>query len=78
MNKNKILHYDFLKKLLYLSYIHEICLFGSRARSDYSENSDIDLAILCSSATQFGWRHIIDIVQEADTLLKISNVMQKI
>lgn len=74
MTKNQILHYKFLKELVKLHYIDEIWLFGSRARDDYKDNSDIDLAILCSKATNSQWMNIVGIIEEADTLLKIDCV----
>ena len=51
-----------------------IYLFGSRARGDAHERSDIDLAIVCPSADIKDWLQVIDIVDEADTLLKIDCV----
>ncbi|HLD95206.1 MAG TPA: HI0074 family nucleotidyltransferase substrate-binding subunit [Alphaproteobacteria bacterium] len=65
------LHYQFLEKLKSLDFIEEIWLFGSRARGDYHERSDIDLAIVCPKATGFDWMKITDIIEDADTLLKI-------
>lgn len=66
--------YAFFKKLTELSCIEEIWLFGSRARGDYRERSDIDLAILCPKATEQEWRQILDCIEEADTLLHIDCV----
>lgn len=48
-----------------------IYLFGSRARGDEQAKSDIDLAILCPHASERDWLNIVDIVDKADTLLKI-------
>lgn len=36
-------------------FIDEICLFGSRARGDNKERSDIDLAIVCPRASDTDW-----------------------
>jgi nucleotidyltransferase substrate binding protein (TIGR01987 family) len=65
------LNYKFLKKLQELSFIDEIWLFGSRARGDHGDRSDIDIAILCPKATESDWRMIEDIINNADTLLKV-------
>ena len=63
------LHYHFLDKLKALPFIEEIWLFGSRARGDHQERSDIDLAILC--ADESDWFKVTNILENADTLLKI-------
>lgn len=69
MNNN--LDYEFIEKLKKLQYIEEIWLFGSRARGDNRDKSDIDIAIISSSATAKEWDFIVDIIENADTLLKI-------
>ncbi len=51
-----------------------IYLYGSRARGDHSPRSDIDLAILCPSASQREWLKILEIIEESDTLLQIDCV----
>ena len=68
---NTLLSYHFLEKLKKLSFVEEIWLFGSRARGDYEERSDIDLAIVCPKATHADWLKVMKIVDEPDTLLKI-------
>jgi len=65
------LEYNFLKKLQDLPYIEAIWLFGSRARGDNRERSDIDLAIVCPNASDADWLKIMELIEEADTLLKI-------
>ncbi|MFN8832744.1 MAG: nucleotidyltransferase domain-containing protein, partial [Alphaproteobacteria bacterium] len=40
-------------------------------RGDNREKSDIDIAILCPNATDVDWRKVTDIIEDADTLLKI-------
>ena len=45
--------------------VDKLILFGSRARGDYKERSDIDLAFIGGDASRF----IIDIVEETNTLL---------
>jgi predicted nucleotidyltransferase len=66
--------YKFLKKLALLPYVEEIWLYGSRAREDNRERSDIDIAIICPSATDADWHVILSIVDTADTLLNIDCV----
>ena len=51
-----------------------IYIYGSRARGDHSPRSDIDLAILCPSASQKDWLKILEIIEESDTLLQIDCV----
>ncbi len=50
--------YDFYHKLRSLSFIQAIWLYGSRARGDNSLTSDIDLAIVCPSASQSEWEMV--------------------
>lgn len=66
-----VTHYGFFKQLTELPFVEEIWLFGSRARGDQQERSDIDLAIVCPTATNADWRKVNNIIDEADTLLKI-------
>lgn len=69
---NKEIHqYTFIEQLRKLSFVEEIWLFGSRARGDNNERSDIDLAILCPKAKDSDWLEIMNIVEKADTLLKV-------
>ena len=49
----------------------KIILFGSRVRKDNIERADIDLAILCPKANDKDWLDIVDIIENADTLLHI-------
>lgn len=62
---------EFIKDLSRLNFVEEILLYGSRARGDHEERSDIDIAIRCSMANDKEWLTTLDIVDEADTLLKI-------
>ena len=66
--------YQFLEKLKRIQIIKRIILFGSRARGDSRLRSDIDLAIDCPGANDNDWHHILDIVEQADTLLNIDCV----
>ncbi len=69
-----IINYHFFEKLCALPFIDAIFLYGSRARGDHKERSDIDLAIVCPSATSDDWLTVLDIIEDADTLLKIDCV----
>lgn len=66
-----IKNYEFYYKLRTLPFVDEIWLFGSRAKGLDLERSDIDLAILCPSATLEEWQKLRKIIDHADTLLKI-------
>ncbi len=63
--------YKFLDKLKQLDFIDEIWLFGSRARENHRDRSDIDLAIICPRASRSDWSKVLDIISEPDTLLHI-------
>lgn len=63
--------YHFIQQIAKLPFVDAIYLFGSRARGDHRERSDIDLAILCPKATEIDWQTIVNIVDDADTLLPI-------
>ena len=57
-----------------MSFIDEIWLFGSRARGDNNERSDIDIAIICPNSNDSDWAEVLNIIENADTLLKIDCV----
>jgi nucleotidyltransferase substrate binding protein (TIGR01987 family) len=68
----KDLHaWTFIDRLKELPFVEGIWLFGSRARGDATQRSDIDLAIVCPTATQVEWAEILAIQATADTLLKL-------
>lgn len=69
-----IIKYTFIDKLKNLSFVEAIWLFGSRARGDNQTRSDIDLAIICPNATDSDWLRLIDIIENADTLLKVDYI----
>ena len=71
MQHLNITQYNFFKRLSTLDYVEKIELYGSRARGDNFERSDIDLAIYCPKATDRQWYDLLDIIDEADTLLHI-------
>jgi uncharacterized protein len=59
------------KQLRRLPAVKKIVLFGSRARGDHDDRSDIDLAVVCPGASPDEWARIWDVVDEAPTLLRI-------
>lgn len=63
--------YKFIDQIKDLSFVEKVLLFGSRARNTQQSRSDIDLAIICPKATKDQWREVLNIVDQADTLLKI-------
>jgi uncharacterized protein len=65
------LPYRFIERLKALPFVEAIYLYGSRARGDHSPRSDIDLALLCPSALRKDWLKVLEIIEEADTLLQI-------
>lgn len=70
MNNNKLygLKKDVLSSLIETATIYnieKIALFGSRARGDYKDRSDIDIAVYGGNTEEFG----IDIEEKVPTLL---------
>ncbi|MGD9153657.1 MAG: nucleotidyltransferase domain-containing protein [Gammaproteobacteria bacterium] len=65
---------DIVKRLKGFQSIDKIVLFGSRARDDAEERSDIDIAILCPNATAREWLDVCEIVENTKTLLEIDVV----
>ena len=56
--------YDFVSQLAALPFVEAIWLFGSRARGDHRERSDIDLAIECPGACEAQWQQVLAIIDE--------------
>lgn len=69
-----ITNYNFFHKITELPFVEKIWLYGSRARGDFKERSDIDLAIEYPQASVIEWFDLLDIIENADTLLKIDCV----
>lgn len=63
--------YRFFQQLTLLPFIEKIMLFGSRAKGTHDSRSDIDLAVKCPLATESDWNGVMEIIENADTLLKI-------
>lgn len=70
-NLKQIKNYKFISDIKKLPFVQKIILFGSRARGTEQPKSDIDLAIVCNKITTMQWQQVLDIIEEADTLLKI-------
>ncbi|MGQ0664797.1 MAG: nucleotidyltransferase domain-containing protein [Pseudomonadota bacterium] len=71
MSRRPVSEYRFLHDLEALPFVEAIYLFGSRARRDNAERADIDLAVLCPTASARDWQRVLDVIEAADTLLKI-------
>lgn len=74
MNLDELINKQFYKQLTGLPYVDKIILYGSRARGDFQPRSDIDLAVYCPEASIQDWQTILNIIDEADTLLAIDCV----
>ena len=61
--------YRFFKELIALPYVEAVYLTGSRARGDYDERSDLDLAICCPLATDEEWKQLVNIARFNDEIL---------
>lgn len=72
--KSEFQKYLFIKQIKQLPFVNQVLLYGSRARGTNQSRSNIDLAIICPKATEQDWFKILDIVDEADTLLTIDCV----
>jgi predicted nucleotidyltransferase len=51
-----------------------VILFGSRARGDAEQRSDVDLAVEAPSLSGREWLRLLDMAEAADTLLSIDLV----
>jgi len=61
-------------ELARIECVRRAVLFGSRARGDNRERSDIDVAIEAPEATAGEWSDIVETVDSAPTLLRLDVV----
>ena len=61
---------DEIIQIAKLNHVEKVILFGSRARGDYKERSDIDLAFSGGNSSEF----ILTVDEETSTLLKFGVV----
>jgi predicted nucleotidyltransferase len=54
-----------------LPLISKIILFGSRARGDHDERSDLDIAIAMKKSDKVVWHQVLAVIDELPTLLKV-------
>lgn len=67
-----ITSYGFFVKLRALPFVEAIYLYGSRARGDHDDWSDIDLAVSCPNATREQWDEVRDAVATEELLVPIT------
>lgn len=72
--QDELSKYKFLKKLKQFPPVEKIYLFGSRVDENHPLRADIDLSIVCPQASIRDWNAIMEIVENADTLLEIDCV----
>jgi predicted nucleotidyltransferase len=66
----------FFKNLTELPFVEKIILYGSRARGDNRERSDIDMAMVCPTASETDWQKVLSIIDDEEiwlTMLKDRN-----
>jgi predicted nucleotidyltransferase len=63
-----------VRSLAGIPEVEAVLLFGSRARGDNDERSDVDLAVRCPSADAIAWDRIVERLESARTLLEIDVV----
>ncbi len=69
--RTDITSYQFFQRLKALPFVEAIYLYGSRARGEADEWSDIDLAIATPSADASHWAQVLDIVESPDILVPV-------
>ena len=75
--------YDKIKKVIENNKEYKIVLFGSRARGDYKETSDIDLAVLNGISRDEQYRimneiDLLDIIYKIDIVFVDFNTKQEL
>ena len=54
--------------------VTRVILFGSRARGDHASRSDVDLAVDTIADDPQAWNEVLELVEQAQTLLPIDLV----
>ena len=75
--------YEKVKKVIDENKQYKIVLFGSRARGDYKETSDIDLAVLSEISREEQYKIIneidlLDIIYKVDIVFVDSNTKEEL
>jgi len=63
-----------VRDLQIFPFIDGIFIFGSRTQPKHAKFADVDLAISCPHANVYEWQKILDIIDNANTLLRIDCV----
>lgn len=66
--------YRFWREIAALPFVDAVWLYGSRARGNFRQRADIDLAVEAPRADARDWDRVLEIVENADTLLDIDCV----
>ncbi len=65
---------DFFTRLCSLPFVEAIYVYGSRARGEADDWSDIDLAIDCPTASPQDWLKVVEIAENAQILVPVQVV----
>lgn len=69
------MEFSFIENLALNKYVDKIILFGSRARDDFEEYSDIDLAVDCPTMPKYDWLKLKEFVTyDLNIFIRISLV----
>ena len=55
-------------------WVRRVILFGSRGRGDARPRADVDLAVEAPEASARDWLHLVEMTEDAETLLPIDLV----
>jgi predicted nucleotidyltransferase len=66
--------YRFWRDIAALPFVDAVWLYGSRAHGNFRPRADIDLAVEAPRADARDWDRVLEIVENADTLLEIDCV----
>ncbi len=72
--RTDITAYDFFAKLKALPFVQAVYLYGSRARGDHDDWSDIDFAVMCPSASSLQWAEVSETVANEEVLVPVAVV----